>query len=215
MRVADENRPMAAALLSPWTEMRWSFSALNIYSASLPQPAAKGSTCSFTRRGERVDFVIPTRVAYHFPCVSPCTLRLHQHDTTSLCNFEMVKKGASQVASTPATLKKSNSSSNQRTLHGFFSKTPTPGATKSTGVSTTDSSFNKSIFSDVSSISDLTPVPSSDALEPAPEDDTPKASTSESALGLLLPASADETQADAPAELTSFGTPSRKVQKAY
>ncbi|KAJ9605187.1 DNA mismatch repair protein msh6 [Cladophialophora chaetospira] len=126
----------------------------------------------------------------------------------------MPKKGASTPASTPA-LKKSASSGGQKTLLGFFQKTPStssPAApTPSSVTAATPAPFkSRSKPASATSASTLTPVPSSDALEPEDEDiDTKKASLPAS-RSLPSPVSADGEQAVG--ELTSRGTPSRRVK---
>ena len=118
-------------------------------------------------------------------------------------------------ASTPSTLKKSASSGGQKTLHGFFSKTPsaTPSSTlpsRSTPTSKTTPSL-KGRLSASSSASQLTPVPSSDAPEAEEDELETKASRPASAKGLPSPVSADEGQTHGDGELSAFGTPSRRV----
>ena len=132
----------------------------------------------------------------------------------------------SSATQTPA-LKKSSSNpqnvKNQRTLLGFFQKTPTTASSTSTLPETLPSVSQKSNTLKVNRFaqtnrSQITPVPSSDALDEDgnnPEQDFLKES-SRSKEGLPSPVSSTnggymgQTTADAE-ELTSFGTPSRKV----
>lgn len=123
----------------------------------------------------------------------------------------MAKKGATVVASTPTTLKKSNSSSAQRTLHGFFTKTPS--TTQSTKSSDVGSTVAKADFSRMSSVSDLTPVPSSDAPEPEEEDTIKKVSRHVPTKCLPLRISANRKQTNGTKQLSPLGAPSRRVSE--
>ena len=148
----------------------------------------------------------------------------------------MAKGTPSMSASTPATstpatstpvLKKSTSSTqnmkNQKTLHGFFQKTPNTSSTPSTlperslTASRTNGSLKSKMLGRTPS-SQLTPAPSSDG--PEEQEETPsEAVTKESPFlrkGLPSPVSSAndglEGQTNgAPEEFTPFGTPSRRV----
>lgn len=135
---------------------------------------------------------------------------------------------AEQLSATQTpTLKKSSSNSqnmkNQKTLLGFFQKTPTTASTTSTFPETLPSASRKGNILQANrfartSRSQITPAPSSDAPDEDsnnPEHDVLKES-SRSNEGLPSPISSTngghmgQTAADAE-ELSSFGTPSRKV----
>ncbi|EHY52552.1 DNA mismatch repair protein msh6 [Exophiala dermatitidis] len=133
----------------------------------------------------------------------------------------MAKKTSTPAASTPS-LKKSSSSGGQRTLLGFFQKTPSstgsPGGLPArTATTSTPAPVKLPAKSGgtTSSGSSLTPVPSSDAAEPEvdTEDDRLKASLPAAAKGLLSPVSTDEGQTNGVEELTARGTPSRRAKK--
>lgn len=126
------------------------------------------------------------------------------------------------VASTPSgqtpTLKKigSTGEKSQKTLHGFFSKTPST-ASSATALPTRlsprkNNGTLKSKMLAPPSSSHLTPAPSSDAVEP--EEDLPQASQSPRLTGLPSPLSSansqDQTKGDSD-NVTAYGTPSRKV----
>lgn len=123
------------------------------------------------------------------------------------------KKAASTPTSTPA-LKKSSSSGGQRTLFGFFQKTPStgsPAALPAPTVATTPiASKPRPKTAGTTSGSSLTPAPSSDGPEPEIEDERTKAS-SPPPKGLPSPVSTDERQTDGLDELNARGTPSRKA----
>jgi DNA mismatch repair protein MSH6 len=144
----------------------------------------------------------------------------------------MAKVTPSASASTPTTstpaLKKSTSSTqnmkNQKTLHGFFQKTPNAGSTASTlperssAASKTTGSLKSKLLARTPS-SQLTPAPSSDG--PEEQENVPvDMLTKESSVpgrGLPSPASSanDELEGQtngATEELTAFGTPSRRVR---
>ncbi|KIW72164.1 hypothetical protein, variant [Phialophora macrospora] len=110
----------------------------------------------------------------------------------------MAKKGTSTPAATPG-LKKSSSAGGQRTLLGFFQKTPSssspaaPSARSAAPASTPVPSKSRSKPVSTASGSTLTPVPSSDALEPEDEE-------------------VHATKTNGTEELTSRGTPSRRVK---
>lgn len=127
--------------------------------------------------------------------------------------FTMPKKAASTPSATP-TLKKSASAGGQKTLLGFFQKTPStssPAAppARSAAAATPAPVKSRPKTGSTTSGSTLTPVPSSDALEPEDEDIQPKASLPSKSLP--SPVSADGDQTNGIVELTSRGTPSRKV----
>lgn len=98
-------------------------------------------------------------------------LRSLRSRSSSFCKcfeFVMAKKAPTPVASTPATLKKSNSSSAQKSIASFFSKTPTtakpvslPERSSPRKATSARPNFSASVRR-----SNLTPVPSSDAIEP-------------------------------------------------
>lgn len=146
----------------------------------------------------------------------------------------MARDDVHPTASFPATptpvLKKSTSNTqnmkNQKTLLGFFQKTPNSASTTSSLPDRLVTDVKKSSvlatknFSRKSS-SQITPAPSSDALD---EDDNlseqaVSKESSRSKEGLPSPVSSAngepvrQTLADAE-ELTAFGTPSRKVSQA-
>lgn len=114
---------------------------------------------------------------------------------------------------TPSTLKKSSSSGGQRTLHGFFAKPATPSSTGSLPVrfSPRKSGLNDRL-STPSRSSQLTPQPSSDAVEPEEDHEETSKASQVPIKGLPSPVSADEGQANAVEEVTVNGTPSRKVE---
>jgi DNA mismatch repair protein MSH6 len=122
------------------------------------------------------------------------------------------KRSAPSSTPGPASLKKSGSASGQKSLLGFFSKTPTP--TPSTiqklpeRTSPRKPLGNK--FTAPLKKTQLTPQPSSDAVEPEDEDAVvPEASTTPSAAKALpSPVSADGEQ-----KSHGQGTPSRKAKK--
>lgn len=130
--------------------------------------------------------------------------------------INMPRKADSKPLSTPS-MKKSSSSGGQTSLLGFFSKTPStsspaPSAALPTA-STPVPSKARSKLASTSSGSSLTPAPSSDAVEPEDEDiqvRKPRASLP-SPKGLPSPVSADGDQTNGTEELTSRGTPSRRV----
>lgn len=114
---------------------------------------------------------------------------------------------------TPSTLKKSSSSGGQRTLHGFFAKPATPSSTGSlpVRVSPRKPGLNDRLSAPRRS-SQLTPQPSSDAVELEEDyEETTKASQVPT-KGLPSPVSADESQTNVAEEVTVNGTPSRKVR---
>lgn len=128
------------------------------------------------------------------------------------------KKSAPASTPGPATLKKAGSASGQKTLLGFFSKTPAA----STGVLTPKSLPERSSprknltnkFSTPATSSRLTPQPSSDAIIPEDEDLVQvQASCSSSAKGLPSPVSADGSQTNGVEEHNGQSTPSRKAKK--
>ena len=123
------------------------------------------------------------------------------------------KSVSSTPTPTPSTLKKSSSSGGQRTLHGFFAKPATPSSTGSlpVRVSPRKHGLNDRLSAPRRS-SQLTPQPSSDAVEPEEDhEETTKASQIPT-KGLPSPVSADEGQTNAAEEVTVNGTPSRKVR---
>ena len=127
----------------------------------------------------------------------------------------MAKKPGVSSTPTPATLKKQVSGGAQRTLHGFFSKTPTPATTAKLPDRSSPRKQNlKNRFAAPLKNGSLTPVPSSDAIEPEEEEeqDTAKASAP-SAHGLPSPVSADEGQTNGVEDVTDRGTPSRRAKQ--
>lgn len=123
----------------------------------------------------------------------------------------MVRKSLTPVASTPATLKKSNSTSNQKSIQSFFNKTPStsnavklPERTSPRKIPAGKPNFNGS-----SSRINLTPVPSSDA--PVSEDYEDTKASLDSSPGLPTPVSADQSQTQDVGVTNGAGTPSRRV----
>jgi DNA mismatch repair protein MSH6 len=144
----------------------------------------------------------------------------------------MAKGTSSDSASTPATstpaLKKSTSSTqnmkSQKTLHGFFQRTPnamsTPSAlpNRSSAASRTNGSLKSKLLGRTPS-SQLTPAPSSDGPEEQENvsNDAPMKESSVPRKGLPSPVSSanDELEGQTNGgteELTAFGTPSRRVR---
>ncbi|KIX00439.1 uncharacterized protein Z518_10578 [Rhinocladiella mackenziei CBS 650.93] len=137
----------------------------------------------------------------------------------------MPKQTSSTPASTPA-LNKPSSSRGQRTLLGFFQKTPSSGSPaalppRSSNTSPVPSK-GRSKTTGAPSGSSLTPAPSSDALELENEDDDGDDNNNNNSInkassppskGLPSPVSADERQTDGMEELTARGTPSRRATK--
>ena len=122
----------------------------------------------------------------------------------------MPKKTSATPTPIPSTLKKSESEGKQRTLHGFFSKTPTPAAvTKLPERSSPRKPKLNDKFTAPARSSNLTPAPSSDAI--APEDDEEPKASEPSANSLPSPVSTDEAQTNGTEEVTANGTPSRRV----
>lgn len=134
------------------------------------------------------------------------------------------KKSAAVSTPGPAILKKAGSASGQKTLLGFFSKTPStaPSTQRSLPERSSPRKNLNNKFAAPARASQLTPQPSSDAI--APEDDeipapvTVQASCSAAAkVGLPSPVSADEAQVNGAEddEQPAFGqnTPSRKAKK--
>ena len=114
---------------------------------------------------------------------------------------------------TPSMLKKTSSSGGQRTLHGFFAKPATPSSTGSlpVRVSPRKPGLNDRLSAPTRS-SQLTPQPSSDAVEPEQDyEETNKASQAPTKR-VPSPVSADEGQTNFAEEVTVNGTPSRKVR---
>ena len=130
----------------------------------------------------------------------------------------MAKKQSPSAAS-PASLKKSAWIGGQRTLHGFFSKPPSSSSPTSLperlSPAKPRSTSTKDRLLGTSRSSQLTPVPSSDALEPDLEDFDAqfKASSPPAPKGLPSPVSADGRQTNGveEEEVTARGTPSRRV----
>lgn len=136
----------------------------------------------------------------------------------------MARDSAARSTPTPA-LKKSTSNNQsmktQKTLHGFFLKTPTSASTTSTLPERSSPRRPKGSLQtrmlDTTPSSQLTPLPSSDAPEPETEATLPKAKESfVSKKGLPSPASSAngelEGQTNGSSEqLIAFGTPSRRV----
>ncbi len=146
----------------------------------------------------------------------------------------MARDDTHPAASLPATpipaLKKSTSNTqnmkNQKTLFGFFQKTPhTASSTSSLPNRLATNARKSSVLATKnfarSSSSQITPAPSSDALDE--DDKVSEQNVSKECLrskeGLPSPVSSangesvGQTVADAE-ELTAFGTPSRKVSQA-
>ena len=130
--------------------------------------------------------------------------------------LKMPKKAAATPATTPG-LKKSSSSGGQKSLLGFFQKTPSTSspAAQNTwsapAAATPAPSKSRSKPASATSASTLTPVPSSDVLEPEDEGDYDAKASSPLPKGLPSPVSADGGQTNGVGELTSRGTPSRRV----
>ena len=134
------------------------------------------------------------------------------------------KRSAPSSTPGPSTLKKAGSASGQKSLLGFFSKTPTPtanGLPKSLPERTSPRKNLTNKFAAPSRGSQLTPQPSSDAA--GPEDDeeeqeivsaSAKASHSAANKGLPSPVSADEgVQSQSNGAAKGPLTPSRKAKK--
>lgn len=111
-----------------------------------------------------------------------------------------------RITSTP-----SSSSGQQRTLLGFFSKTPSTGKSVKLPERTSPRKpVTKPSFDRQTTASSLTPAPSSDA--PSPEPNTGKRDqASATPKGLPSPASTDNSQSNDINGVTSSGTPSRRV----
>jgi len=143
----------------------------------------------------------------------------------------MARDNARAAAPLPATptpaLKKSTSNTqnmkNQKTLLGFFQKTPNTASSASSLPESLSAVARKKPMLQKKSVlrhsgSHITPTPSSDALDE--DDNTPECNVSKessrSRKGLPSPVSSangeleGQTVTDAE-ELTAFGTPSRKV----
>jgi len=133
---------------------------------------------------------------------------------------------SSQSSGTP-TLKKSNSGSttskNQKTLHGFFQKTPVNNAAPSAiseeqSLSSSGHALkvaSKSLPKRHDSALNLTPAPSSDGPDIEDESTTLQESAT-SHTGLISPVTPANEVLDGQTledvgEVTTFGTPSRKV----
>jgi hypothetical protein len=132
----------------------------------------------------------------------------------------MAKKntGASTPSGQLPALKKAGSTGDksQKTLHGFFNRTPsaassTPALPTRLSPRKNNGSLQSKMLAPASSLQ-LTPAPSSDAIEP--DEDVPKASRSPQPTGLPSPLSSANSQQQAigdAEERTATGTPSRKV----
>lgn len=125
----------------------------------------------------------------------------------------MAKRTSVPPVSTPS-LKSSASKSGQQTLFGFFQKTPLVKASTAlpdrTPTKSSPITRRTSKSATFSSSSELTPAPSSDALEPEEDEQSLKASPELPPKGLPSPVSADEGQTNG-TELTASGTPTRRV----
>jgi len=128
-------------------------------------------------------------------------------------------KRASTTPSATPSLKKSASSAGQKTILGFFQKTPSTGSPASLPARTVNSSttpsnlFSRKVGSP--SGSSLTPVPSSDAVYPDLDPGNDKASFTSPTKGLPSPVSADGWQTNGVGELNARGTPTRKVSTIF
>ncbi|RVX68476.1 hypothetical protein B0A52_07899 [Exophiala mesophila] len=125
----------------------------------------------------------------------------------------MAKKTAATPVSTPA-LKKSTSSGGQKTLFGFFQRTPSTSSPVLPPAAPTPepSAVKDSKQALLRSSSSLTPAPSSDAVDPDEHDKDAKPSSPSPPKGLPSPVSADGRQANGGEELTARGTPSRRAR---
>ena len=130
------------------------------------------------------------------------------------------KKAAPLSTPAPPKLKKSASSSGQKTLLGFFSKTPSTGplTQKSLPERSSPRKNLSNKFSAPARAAQLTPQPSSDAIAPEDEDVKPLEVQASSSFGaqaaLPSPVSTDEAQVNGAEELRpGLGTPSRKAKK--
>ena len=136
----------------------------------------------------------------------------------------------------PASLKKAGSASGQKSLLGFFSKTPTPSANGSTQPkslperSSPRKNLTNKFTAAPSRSSQLTPQPSSDAVAPEEDEEDEEqdivsasvkashSSSSAAAKGLPSPVSADEAKVQGKSNGVDVPkgqlTPSRKAKKA-
>jgi DNA mismatch repair protein MSH6 len=144
----------------------------------------------------------------------------------------------STPARPPPSLKKSSSSTasdkNQRSILGFFSKAATSGpkiataaASEATGVSVKSNGVTASKPSSIykkpaftkAKAQNVTPVPSSDAVEaPSSQEDTSKDISDEVEIGLpspLTPAKSNSKQVVNGQNAVDFSSPSRKVKPSY
>ncbi|RMZ77096.1 hypothetical protein DV737_g4557, partial [Chaetothyriales sp. CBS 132003] len=129
----------------------------------------------------------------------------------------MAKKVGVATTPTPSSLKKASSGGTQRTLHGFFTKTPTPApATKLPDRSSPRKPTLQEKLTAPAKNGSLTPLPSSDAVEPEDEPGLSEASAP-AANGLPSPVSADEGQTNGVGDIVAVaigeGTPSRKAKQ--
>ncbi|KAK5076960.1 DNA mismatch repair protein msh6 [Lithohypha guttulata] len=123
----------------------------------------------------------------------------------------MARKGSTPASSTPATLQKAGSSSGQKSIAAFFSKTPTSAsAVKLPERSSPRKKSSRPNFSAPTSRPKLTPVPSSDVV--GPEDDEDIKASPRFGYGLISPASADRDQTKPVEVVNGTGTPSRRVK---
>lgn len=128
--------------------------------------------------------------------------------------------GEATPARPPPTLKKENSTGpgkNQQSILGFFAKRPANVPQSTTcGPLTPKVNVNgtsKPAFTKTSSTKNITPVPSSDAIDP-PSDDEMEDISAEVHNGLpspLTPAKTNVLQAGKSNAATDFSSPSRKV----
>ncbi|KAJ9640182.1 DNA mismatch repair protein msh6 [Knufia peltigerae] len=129
------------------------------------------------------------------------------------------KKTPLGPASTPSLKKSQSSGSGQKTLLGFFQRTPSTGS--SPALPSRQSTATPGLQKDrerstaAYSTSSLTPVPSSDG--PEPELDKDKGddvrTSPPPAKGLPSPVSADERQTNGVGDSSARGTPSRRAKK--
>lgn len=166
-------------------------------------------------------FLLATPFIYHLPH-SPATKHGHSGPRRQAVEalfwlFSIMPKKNSSTPAAPPSLKTSTSSGAQKTLFGFFQKTPSTGSPVALPARLPDTtpvpSKSRSKSARTTTWSSLTPVPSSDTIDPEHEDsnhDT-KASLPPS-KSLPSPVSADEGQTNGLDELTARGTPSRRVR---
>lgn len=125
----------------------------------------------------------------------------------------MARKAATSTPASTPSLKKSASSGGQKTLLGFFQRTPSTSSPVLPPTATL-SSPSATSYKPASprSSSSLTPAPSSDPADPEDENDNHAKNRSPSIpKGLPSPVSADERQTNGVEELNARGTPTRRV----